>query len=181
MVVVSRSIQIQAPVARVFALMADPAAKAALNPLVEPIRVEIEDHGPLRLGSICRYRLQAGNRIIDYRGRVTAFAPERLIQSVTDSAVPFEIQVETAPADDGTVLTQTERFEATDTMRERALPPSLWERVTEFGHRVFVLTDLDTELRLRERQEQALADDLGDKLEQWLVAIKRHLETPAPE
>ena len=48
MVVVSRSIQIQAPVARVFALMADPAAKAALHPLVQPIRVEIEDHGPLR-------------------------------------------------------------------------------------------------------------------------------------
>ena len=85
MVVVSRHIHIDAPVDRVFALMANPAARAALNPFVTPIRVETEDNQPLHVGSVCHLRLQTGNRIVDYRTHVREFEPNRCIVSVSDS------------------------------------------------------------------------------------------------
>ena len=54
---------LRAPVERVFALMANPAMRARLNPDETPLTVEIENGAPLRRGSICHYRLQHGRRI----------------------------------------------------------------------------------------------------------------------
>jgi len=108
MLTVSRSIHIDAPVERVFALMADPLARSRLHPDAEPIRVEIEGGGPLRAGGVVHFRLQIGNRIADYRTRVRELDPARRIVSLSDSAVPFEVRIETEPEDRGTRLTQTE-------------------------------------------------------------------------
>lgn len=176
MVVVSRSIHVNAPVERVFALMADPAARSALSPHARPIRVEIEGGAPLRAGSVCHFRLQTGKHIVDYRTRVREFIPKRLIVSVSDTAVPFEIHLETRPEGDGTRLTQTEQFEPTDEMLRQALPPTLTNLVLERICWLLPFLDPDYAARLRREREEIMAERLGENLERWLAAIKRQLE-----
>lgn len=170
---VSRNIHIATPVERVFALMCDPAARARLNPQVTPLRVEIENDICLMEGSICHFRVQLNQRIVDYRTQVREFVPQRRIVSVSDTAVPFEITIETAPENGGTRLTQSERFEPTEDMLlaagdgtwlVRRLPKILW------------WIDSDYALSERERQEQRLREKLEANLAQWLSAIRSHLE-----
>lgn len=181
MVVVSRSIHINAPVERVFALMADPAMRARLNPDEIPLTVEIENGAPLRRGSVCHYRLQHGRRILDYRMRVHEFMPNRRIFSTSDSAVPFEVRIETAPEGGGTRLTQTESFEANDAMLREALPDKASSNVVGLAQRLFSLIDPEAALTLRRRQEEQLTKILEDRMGDWLVAIKAYLEGAADE
>jgi len=176
MVVVSRHVHIDAPVERVFALMADPAARARLNPVTQPIRVEIEDGGPLRAGSTIHFRMQTSNRIVDYRTRVREFEQNRLIVSLSETAVPFEIRIETVSENGGTRLTQTESFEPTDEMLREALPEDETGAIMRVAYQLALLLDLDTARRIRARQEEALAQKLGRNLERWLEAIRAHLE-----
>ena len=176
MVVVSRSIRIDAPTERVFALVSDPAARSELSPDTHPIRVEIEGGGPLKLGSVCHFRLQAGNRILDYHTHVEEFEPPRCIVSVSDSAVPFTIRIETEPDDRGTRLTQTETFEPTEAMLEEALPETGPNLLLRLAYRIMLFLDLDSARRLREQQEEALARTLEPNMERWLSAIKARLE-----
>jgi uncharacterized protein YndB with AHSA1/START domain len=179
MVVVSRHIDIDAPVARVFAFMADPAARAALNPDTTPIRIELEDGLPLHAGSVAHFRLQADNHIVDFRARVRRFERDQLIESVSDSAIPVEVRIETTDAGGGTRLVQTERFEPTDEMladtTESALPRPIQLMLTP----LLALIEPDYARRLRRRQEELLEDRLGRRLESWLEAIKRSLENGA--
>jgi ligand-binding SRPBCC domain-containing protein len=180
MVVVSRSIHIEAPVERVFALMSDPAARSRLNPDAQPIRVEIENGRPLAQGSVCRFRLQVGKRVADYRTRVTEFIPDRRIVSVSDSAIPFEISIETGPEGAGTRLTQTECFEPSEDMLDQVVGDRATQRVLEFIYRLYLAFDTDAALRLKQREEEMLIRRLEEKLDRWLAAIKRHLESGNP-
>lgn len=180
MVIVSRSVRIDAPVERVFALMADPAARSRLNPVSRPIRAEIEDGGPLHAGSVCHFRMQVGNRIVDYHTRVQEFEQNRLIVSVSDTHIPFEIRIETTPADGGTLLTQTERFEPNDEMLRETLPDNLDTTVLRFAYGIALMLDAEWARRLRRQQEEVLEGVLGARLEQWLAAIKQALES-APQ
>jgi uncharacterized protein YndB with AHSA1/START domain len=177
MVVVTRSIRINAPVERVFALVADPAARSALSPAAQPIRVEIEGGKPLGPGSICHFRLRSGNRILDYRTRVETFEPLRRILSVSDSATPFRVCIETEPDAGGTRLTQTESFEPTDAQLEQALSRSLLHQALRLAYRMLLWADTDSARRLRDEQEKALARALEPDMDRWLSAIKTHLET----
>jgi hypothetical protein len=176
MIVVSRSAHIAAPVERVFALMADPLARSRLSPVVEPIRAEIETGTPLRKGSVCHFRLNVGNRIIDYRTRVQEFTLDRLIVSVSDSAVPFEARMETRPEGDGTRLTLAERFEPTDEMLREAVPDGASGGILHTAMKILMFVDTDSAISLRERQEGALTKQLEGNMERWLAAIKRYLE-----
>jgi uncharacterized protein YndB with AHSA1/START domain len=177
MVVVSRSIYIDAPVESVFALMSNPAARSRLNPNVHPIRVEIETGTPLQLGSVCHFRLQVGERIADYRIRIIEFVPGRRIVSVSDSTVPFEVCIETEPENGGTRLTQTERFEADEEMLDQVAADRATQRVLGFAYRLYLAVDTDAALRLKQREEELLGRKLEGNLERWLAAIKRHLES----
>lgn len=177
MVIVSRTVHIHAPVERVFALVSDPAARSALSPNMRCLRAEIEGGGPLRAGSVCHFRQQAGDRIVDYRTRVLEFEPPRRIVSVSESAVPFTVRIETEPDPAGTQLTQTETFEPTEAMIEQALPPTTANAVLQLAYRIMLLLDLDSAQRLREQREQALARSLEPAMERWLAAIKSRLET----
>lgn len=177
MVVVSRSIHIAAPVERVFALMADPAAREALNPLATPIRVEIEDGAPLHVGSICHYRLQADNHIVDYRSRIVEFEPHRLIVSESEAEVPFSIRVEIVPdGRGGAWMRQVERFEPTDEMLRDAVPANTYSRALRLAYWLALYLDLDAARWLRNRLEESLAQKLGGNLERWFEAIRAHLE-----
>jgi uncharacterized protein YndB with AHSA1/START domain len=176
MVVVSRSIHIEAPPGRVFALLADPAGRARLNPQAKVIRVELESGAPLRRGSVCHFRLQFADRIADYRTCVTEFVPGERIVTVSDSAVPFETRLEAEPEATGTRLTQTESFEPTEEMLSRTEPDSALRRAVSFAFRLFQALGAEEAQRLRERQEENLRRRLEENLDRWLSAIKRHLE-----
>lgn len=177
MIAVSRNIFIEAPVERVFALMADPAARSALSPHAKPIQVEIEGGESLRVGSVCHFRLQMDNRIVDYHTRVCEFMPNRLIVSISDTAVPFRIRLETRPEGDGTRLAHTEQFEPTEEMLRQALPPTLTNTVMEKIYWLLPFLDPDYAARVQRGREDNLTLKLGANLEQWLAAIKQHLES----
>lgn len=176
MVVVSRSIHVEAPVERVFALMADPAERTRLNPLVSAPFAEIEGGGPLAVGASCHFRFRVRGQSVEYRAQVREYEPPRRIVSLADAAVPFEVCIETAPEGDGTRLTQTERFEPTDAMLDEAIPNDTDSTVIKLAQRLYLFFDTDKALELRERQEQLLAQRLEANMEKWLTVIKRHLE-----
>jgi uncharacterized protein YndB with AHSA1/START domain len=179
MVVVSRSVHIAAPVERVFGFITDPAARSQLHPEARPIRVEVEGGGPLRANARTHFRLQLGHRIVDYHTQVREFVPNRRIVSVSDSAVPFQITLETIPENHGTRLTQTEEFEPTDEMLVQTLPRSLLRRIFGILEPVLPLFDADYAQRIRGEQEELLARQLEPKLQRWLEAIRQRLETGA--
>ena len=177
MITVSRNVYIKAPVERVFALMADPAARSALSPHAQPLKVEIEGNKPLRQGSVCHFRLKMDNHIADYRTRVCEFLPNQLITTISDTPVPFHIRMETRPEGRGTWLTQTEQFDPTEDMLGETLPPTLKNIVMEKICWLLPFLDLDYASRTRRDREDRLEQQLGEKLERWLVAIRQHLES----
>lgn len=178
MIVVSHSVHVEAPVEAVFALMADPAQRTRLNPLVSSPFAEVEGAGELHVGSTCRFRFRVRGQPVEYRSRVEEFDPPHRIVSLSDSAVPFEVCIETTPEGSGTRLTQTERFEPTDAMLEQALPDRAGNAAVKLAWRLYLFFDSDKALELRKRQEQLLAHRLQANMQQWLGAIKRYLEQP---
>jgi len=176
MVVVSGSIHIRAPVERVFAFMCDPAARSRLHPDVTPLQVEIEGSGPLAVGCITHFRLRMEGHIVDYRTRVTEFEQNRLLLTVSDSAVPFETRIETRPEDGGTRLTQVERFEPTDEMLIGTADSETSRSFLSWLEPILPLVDVDYARSVRKRQEMALTRKLEEKLGRWLQAARRELE-----
>lgn len=173
---VSRSIHIAAPVDRVFALVTDFAARARLNPAVTPLQVEIESGDGLRAGAVCYFRLQAGGRTLDYRIRIVEFIPNRRVVSLSDTAVPFEVTLETEAEGDGTRLTHSERFEPSEAMLEMA-PPTSGARFLKWLDGLLPFLDIDAAQQLHAQREQLLEEKLGGNLERWLAAIRTELET----
>ena len=174
--IVSGSIHIDAPVEQVFRLVTNFAARARLNPAVIPIAVEIEGDGPLRPGAVCHFRLQAGQRIVDYRARITEFEANQRVVSVSDTAVPIEVVLETKPEDRGTRFTHSERFEPTEAMLMEAAPPDATQRFTAWLDGFMPFLDLDAAKHLHAQREALLRKKLEGNLDSWLVAIHQHLE-----
>lgn len=172
---VSRSVHIDAPVERVFALLCDPARRAGLNPAVTPVRVEIEGDGPLATGTICHFRLQTGSGVVEYRSRVRDVVPNRKIVWITDTAIPIEITLEVDAEDTGSRFTHSERFEPSEAMLETA-PPARGGRFLQWLDGLLPLLDSDAAERMHAQREQLLEDKLGRNLERWLTAIRLELE-----
>jgi len=163
-------------VERVFAFITDFAARARLNPLVVPIRVEIESGVPLQLGSICHFRLQSGNRVLDYRSRVTEYIPNRKIVTHSDTAVPFEICLETEPEHGGCRYTHTEQFEPSEAMLQEVPLPDSGKRFMAWLDTILLFLEPNAAERLRDQRETALRARLQENLLNWQAAIRRHLE-----
>lgn len=176
MIVVSQTVYVEAPVERVFALMADPAARSRLNPNAEALIAEVEGGGPLAAGSVCHYRLRTAAGIVDYRTRVREFEPPRRIAAVSETEVPFEVKVELAPAATGTFLTQTETFEPSEAMLRDALADRQSNGIVQLAYRLYLWLDTDAALELRQRQEQLLKERLEENMRRWLECIKAHFE-----
>ena len=164
----------------VFALVCDPEAKARLNPFVQVIRVEAEEAGPLREGSVILFRLQKGRRIFEYRTRCLRLIPGRLLETRAELPTLFTVRVEVVPIPGGTRLEQQEECEIDLVMLEGVPVSRRAERVYRAMHLMaFLLPALGREtyaILLRERAD-ALRIVLQRELHGWLEAIKRHLES----
>ena len=176
MITIRRSVHINAPVEQVFALIADPAAKSALNPTTSPIRVEVENGSHLKQGSHCHYRLQFKDMIIDYSADITAFEQNHLIESRTDSDPPVQVTEEIMAESDGTRLIQTETFQANEAILESFTPDTLKNRVLVIAYRLAMWLDNEVAQRYQSLQSHLLEEKLGADLDRWLSNIKYHLE-----
>lgn len=177
---ITRSVHIDAPVEKVFALIADPHARAQLNPNLTPLYVEIEDGRPLHKGSVCRYRVQTGKQIVDFRSRVQLLEPNRRLIAVVDTAVPIEVDIQVEAQGAGTVLKHSERFDPNEAMLQTAASEE-HNRVMAFVYRVLMWFDLDIAQSLRQQRERRLKQQLEENLGRWLEAIKAKLERAGVE
>jgi len=120
---IEESVEISASPSVVFALVCDSEAKARLNPSVQVIRIEVEEAGPLREGSVIFYRLQKGSRIFEYRVRCLHMIPDRLLETRAELPTPFTVRGELDPIPGGTRLAHQEAREIDPSMLE-GLPVS---------------------------------------------------------
>ncbi len=176
---VEGSVDIAAPLPTVFGLMSDPLARARLNPFIQVIRIEREDPGPLREGSVTFLRLQKGKRIFEYRTRCRRLEPGRLLEHQADLPTLFRVRVEVDGIPGGTRLTQREECEVTPAMLEGLSVPRRAERAWRTIKLLsLVAPSLAREtfaVILRERAD-VLRVAMQRELRAWLQAIKRHLE-----
>lgn len=177
---VTRNIDIAATGERVWALVTDPRRRAALNPAVRVIAVEIEGGGPLQRDSATRYRLEIGGQMMEYRTRVLEFVPNRRLVTYSDSAVPFETALELSPLPSGTRLSHSERLEPTAGMIQHAIDQIAGGRDVGVVERMALWLDGDASERLRDRALEHLESSLGVTLDRWLAAIRDDLETAPP-
>lgn len=177
---VAATVEIGAPAAAVFSLVSDANAKAKLNPFAQVIRIEREDDGPLRQGSITFFRLQKESRIFEYRMRCVRFEPGRLIESKAELPNLFTVRVEVAAAPGGSRLSQSEECEVSPHMLEDLTVTRRAERAWRFMKILnFFLPELAHEtftVIFRERAD-ALRVSMQRELQGWLQAIKAYVES----
>ncbi len=177
---VAAAVEIGAPPAAVFAFVSDANAKAKLNPSTQVIRIEQEDHGPLRQGSVTFFRMQKGTRIFEYRMRCVRLESGRLIESKAELPNLFTVRVEIEPAPGGSRLTQSEECEVSPHMLETLPVTRRAERAWRFIRTLnFFLPELTHEaftVTLRERAD-SLRVSMQRELQRWLQAIKAHVES----
>lgn len=177
---VAATVEIGAPPAAVFALVSDANAKARLNPFTQVIRIEQEDDGPLRQGSVTFFRLQKETRIFEYRMRCVRFEPGRLIESKAELPNLFTVRVEVEAAPGGSRLRQSEECEVSPHMLEDLSVTRRAERAWRFMKTLnFFLPELAHEtftVILRERAD-SLRLSMQRELQGWLQAIKAHVES----
>ena len=175
----SASVVVRAEPARVFALISDPPRKAALNPNVQVIRVEQESEGPVREGSVFYHRLQKGQRIFEYRSRCLRMVPPAHVESRAETDPPFEVRVTVEPTPEGCRLTQRETLEVGPELLDALEPVSAGGQAVRdvLGVLAFFpgLGSLGSEVRRGQRER--VAQRLTGELQDWLQAIKRHLES----
>ncbi len=177
---VAATVDIDAPPAAVFALVSDPVAKARLNPYTQLIRIEREDPGPLREGSVTFFRLQKGRRIFEYRTRCLRLEPGRLLENRAELPTLFTVRVEVTPLAAGARLAQREECEITLAMLEGLPVPRraerAWRAIKLLGLLAPGLARETYAVILRERAD-ALRIQMERELYGWLLAIKQHLES----
>jgi hypothetical protein len=178
---IAAAVEIGVPPAAVFALASDMLAKARLNPFIQVIRIEREDPGPLRPGSVTFLRLQKGRRIFEYRTRCVRLEPDRLLENQADLPTLFRVRVEVEPIPGGSRLTQREECEIVPAMLEGLPVPRraerAWRAIKLLGLFAPSLARETYAVILRERAD-SLRLTMERELGGWLQAIKRHLESP---
>ncbi|HYA01586.1 MAG TPA: SRPBCC family protein [Syntrophobacteria bacterium] len=177
---ISAAVEIEAHPAAIFALVCDAKSKAKLNPFIQVIRIEREDDGPLRRGSVTFYRLQKGTHIFEYRMRCIRFEPGWLIESRAELPSMFAVRLEVEPAQGGSRLTQIEECEVSQHLLEALPLTRRAERAWRFMKTLnFFLPEIAHEtypVILRERAH-SLRVSMQRELQGWLHAIKAHVES----
>lgn len=169
-------IDIDVPAADAFRLLCDPARKAGLNPAIELLSTALVSAGPLGQGSRILYRLRADAGIRSFHCTVTAFAPNRLIEMESDTNPPFRVRQTLETTLYGCSLLHEEWLDDSAVSlpaqaHEQPLPTLKRLLQEAIGH------GLPSSDFLRERQREALREQLLQTLAQWLGNIKNTLET----
>lgn len=177
---VEATVEIGAPARAVFGLVSDPLTRARLNPFTQVIRIEREDAGPLREGSVTFMRLQKGRRIFEYRTRCVHLEPERVVECQAELPTLFRVRVEVEPVAGMTRLTQREECEITPEKLEDLPVPRRAER----AWRAIKLLSLmapglarETYALILHERADVLRVSMERELRGWLQAIKDHLES----
>ena len=174
----SASVLVRAEPAKVFALISDPRRKAALNPNVRVIRVDLESGEPVREGTVFYHRLQKGTRIFEYKSRCVRMVPPHLFESRSETDPPFAVGVTLEHTAEGCRLTQQETLEVTPELLDAIEP--VWTEAPTFRDIVRLLPlfpgvrQLGSEFRAHQREQ--LVRTLTGELQVWLDAIKANLE-----
>ncbi len=179
---VAESVEVAAPPSAVFALISDPLAKAKLNPFIQVIRIEREDPGPFREGSVTFFRLHKGTRIFEYRTRCGRLEPDRLLENQAELPTLFRVGVEVGPIPGGTLLTQREECEITVATLEGLPVPRRAERAWQAIKILSLVAPglaRETHAMILQERADALRVVMARELRGWLQAIKRHLESGA--
>lgn len=175
----SASVWVSAEPAAVFSIVSDVRKKAALNPSVKVLHVEVESGEPIREGSIIYSRLQRGKRIVEYRSRCVRLDPPYVYEGRSESDPPFEVKVRVRPTQGGAWLTQEESVEVgrsvLDAMEPLSPPERAFREVVSFFSFLPVVRPLLAELEGLQRRR--LGARLTAELQEWLDAIKAHLES----
>jgi hypothetical protein len=172
---ISAAVEIEAHPAAVFALVSDANSKAELNPFIRVIRIEREDHGSLREGSVTFYRMQKGGHIFEYRMRCVRFELGRLIESKAELPNLFTVRVQVEAVPGGSRLTQSEVCEVSPHMLEDLPVTRRAERAWRFMKTLnFFLPELthDTFTVIFRERADSLRMSMQRELQGWLQAIK---------
>ncbi len=175
MVCVEESVDIGAEPEAVFSLMTDVARKARLDPNVHVLSVGQETEGPVGIGTVFHYRLVIEGKIADYRSTCIACEPERMMETLSDTAPPFKIRVTVEPIPGGTCLTQAESFTLPAAYMPLPRAKGWLGKVFRF---LFGKGDAITQSPESVADEEArMETKLKPRLATWLNSIKAHLET----
>lgn len=158
-----------------FALVADIARKAQLNPGTEVIRVEQETDGPVSEQTVFHLVLRHGAQIIDYRSRCVAFEAGHMMETVSFTKPSFSVRVTVEPDPNGARLTQEEWFDLKPPPRSRSSRQGLMGLLTNLAAGIFGGPASPREA-LRQVDEAKIQAQLETRLARWLQAIKAHLE-----
>lgn len=175
MVKVQATVDINAEPETVFNLVTDVNLRADLDPNKHVIRIVKETPGPIRVGTVFYYNLVVEGHIADYRNRCTVFEPGHLIETESDTNPPFVIRVTTEPIENGTRLTHTESFSLSRLTMPVPKAHGVFGKLFKalFGD-VDLISQDDEAIAKEEQETQA---KLKSRLEQWLLAIKTHIES----
>ena len=178
-------VDIHQPPETVFALLSDPPRRARVNPNLEMIRVEVEGGGILREGAVVYHRAKKGTRIFEYQMRCLRFEPPRLIETGSLSQPEFGVTMRLEPISSGTRLYHEERMH---------LPSShLGDSGADLGianegmiGQIFrALTFLPPWNLIRgyweEKSIRRMKGIMLKEIDNWLLALKKHLEGITPE
>ncbi len=167
-----RSVDIQATIEAVFALVTDLEQRLALNQDIKDIRVEKESGGPIGVDTIFRLQFTSQGQPIDYRCRCTAFEPGRLFETTSLTDRPFGMRVIVEPTPQGSRLTQEEWLTIEYEKPSRPESKSVLGKLTDS------LADGLTGHTLEDQRihNAGLEKQLSQQLEQWLQKTKGYLE-----
>lgn len=170
-----RSVDIQVPPETVFQLVMDLEKRIRLNPNVDEVSVEPENKGPVRVGTVFHVRLKSHGQIIDYRCRLSALEPGRLLEITSLTGRPFGMRVRVEPVPGGARLTHEEwlAFEYEEPPRSEA--------GSVLGKLAQVLANGLSGQAAEDRlyQTARFEEELDLQLKQWLKATKADLEKSA--
>jgi hypothetical protein len=172
-------VEIRAEAAEVFSLVSDLRRKAALNPTIKVIRVELEGQQTIGEGSVFYHRIQRGMRIVEYRSRCLRYVPPYHFQTRSETNPPFEVTVAVEPTPCACLLTQREVLEVTPEMLDALEPPEAkggpFREVVRLVSLFPGTRQLESELRAHQRER--LKRRLTRELRAWLDAIKAYIES----
>jgi hypothetical protein len=148
---------------------------ADLNPSVEVIDIKVDPPGPMRRGSIFHYRVVIKGHMTEYSSEVIAFEPNGLIEIETKAHPVLTTKYTIAALSEGVRLDE----ELTSSLPHYELPkvdvPNWFKKLV--GDFSDASDDSNIDRSLLEQEEAELQQQLQAQLNEWLLIVKKYVET----